>query len=228
MCVLSPLWRPITVFPTHFRAPASLDVLASYRNSRELRNRACSNGKQLDGLRAWNSMGWHVCLPPMIALPASGCRASRYEPHVWQPFPRGPKPGMRCWGMRRDGFYCLPVRSSHIAPKVRDRIRGTVQLTRTPALDVRMPGDTRFWARREELHGIDGVQDGRGFRSNAWTRLAARRSLWRTCHNQDLEFPALKQLFRDTYRYRQLIWALAMKELKVRYKRWSWVFCGRC
>jgi ABC-type polysaccharide/polyol phosphate export permease len=29
----------------------------------------------------------------------------------------------------------------------------------------------------------------------------------------------LKELVRDTYRYRQLIWALAMKELKVRYKR---------
>ncbi len=29
----------------------------------------------------------------------------------------------------------------------------------------------------------------------------------------------MKELVRDTYRYRQLIWALAMKELKVRYKR---------
>jgi homopolymeric O-antigen transport system permease protein len=29
----------------------------------------------------------------------------------------------------------------------------------------------------------------------------------------------LKQLFRDVYRYRQLIWALALKELKIRYKR---------
>jgi ABC-2 type transport system permease protein len=29
----------------------------------------------------------------------------------------------------------------------------------------------------------------------------------------------LKELIRDTHRYRQLIWALAMKELKVRYKR---------
>src|SRR6476620_6174658 len=27
------------------------------------------------------------------------------------------------------------------------------------------------------------------------------------------------ELCRDTYRYRELIWALAMKELKVRYKR---------
>ncbi len=27
------------------------------------------------------------------------------------------------------------------------------------------------------------------------------------------------ELFRDTYRYRQLIWALALKELKIRYKR---------
>src|ERR1700751_5839272 len=26
-------------------------------------------------------------------------------------------------------------------------------------------------------------------------------------------------LFRDTYRYRELIWALALKELKIRYKR---------
>ena len=26
-------------------------------------------------------------------------------------------------------------------------------------------------------------------------------------------------LFRDTYRYRELIWALALKELRVRYKR---------
>ncbi|HZD30491.1 MAG TPA: ABC transporter permease, partial [Candidatus Angelobacter sp.] len=29
----------------------------------------------------------------------------------------------------------------------------------------------------------------------------------------------MQELFRDTYRYRQLIWALALKELKVRYKR---------
>ena len=29
----------------------------------------------------------------------------------------------------------------------------------------------------------------------------------------------MRQLLRDTYRYRELIWALAMKELKVRYKR---------
>src|SRR3979411_3087075 len=28
-------------------------------------------------------------------------------------------------------------------------------------------------------------------------------------------------LFRDTYKYRELIWALAMKELRVRYKRSS-------
>src|SRR5256884_5475848 len=27
------------------------------------------------------------------------------------------------------------------------------------------------------------------------------------------------ELFRDTYRYRELIWALALKELRVRYKR---------
>src|SRR5258708_6644348 len=27
------------------------------------------------------------------------------------------------------------------------------------------------------------------------------------------------ELFRDTYRYRELIWALAQKELRVRYKR---------
>ena len=29
----------------------------------------------------------------------------------------------------------------------------------------------------------------------------------------------MTELFRDTYRYRELIWALAMKELKIRYKR---------
>ena len=29
----------------------------------------------------------------------------------------------------------------------------------------------------------------------------------------------MKELLRDTYRYRELIWALAMKELKIRYKR---------
>ena len=29
----------------------------------------------------------------------------------------------------------------------------------------------------------------------------------------------MKELIRDTYRYRQLIWALALKELKIRYKR---------
>jgi ABC-type polysaccharide/polyol phosphate export permease len=29
----------------------------------------------------------------------------------------------------------------------------------------------------------------------------------------------MKELIRDTYRYRELIWALALKELKVRYKR---------
>ena len=27
------------------------------------------------------------------------------------------------------------------------------------------------------------------------------------------------ELFRDSYRYREIIWVLAMKELKVRYKR---------
>ena len=27
------------------------------------------------------------------------------------------------------------------------------------------------------------------------------------------------ELVRDTYRYRELIWALALKELKIRYKR---------
>ena len=29
----------------------------------------------------------------------------------------------------------------------------------------------------------------------------------------------MTQLFRDSYRYRELIWALALKELKIRYKR---------
>ena len=27
------------------------------------------------------------------------------------------------------------------------------------------------------------------------------------------------ELFRDSYRYRELIWALALKDLKLRYKR---------
>src|SRR6266568_6377207 len=31
--------------------------------------------------------------------------------------------------------------------------------------------------------------------------------------------PQMGALFRDTYRYRELIWALALKELRVRYKR---------
>src|SRR6266568_7285284 len=31
--------------------------------------------------------------------------------------------------------------------------------------------------------------------------------------------PQMGELFRDTYRYRELIWALALKELRVRYKR---------
>src|ERR1019366_7551445 len=35
----------------------------------------------------------------------------------------------------------------------------------------------------------------------------------------DLESLALKELVVESYRYRQLIWALALKELKVRYKR---------
>jgi ABC-type polysaccharide/polyol phosphate export permease len=34
-----------------------------------------------------------------------------------------------------------------------------------------------------------------------------------------VEFHYLKELVKGTYRYRQLIWALALKELKVRYKR---------
>ena len=34
-----------------------------------------------------------------------------------------------------------------------------------------------------------------------------------------LEFTDLKELVRETYRYRELIWALALKELKIRYKR---------
>jgi ABC-2 type transport system permease protein len=34
-----------------------------------------------------------------------------------------------------------------------------------------------------------------------------------------LEPPAVKELIVETYRYRELIWALALKELKVRYKR---------
>ena len=29
----------------------------------------------------------------------------------------------------------------------------------------------------------------------------------------------MTELFRDTFRYRELIWALALKELKIRYKR---------
>ena len=35
----------------------------------------------------------------------------------------------------------------------------------------------------------------------------------------DVETPELKELVVESYRYRQLIWALALKELKVRYKR---------
>src|SRR5437879_7396846 len=31
--------------------------------------------------------------------------------------------------------------------------------------------------------------------------------------------PQMGALFRDTYRYRELIWALALKDLRVRYKR---------
>src|SRR5260370_18838122 len=31
--------------------------------------------------------------------------------------------------------------------------------------------------------------------------------------------PQMGELFRDIYRYRELIWALALKELRVRYKR---------
>ena len=34
-----------------------------------------------------------------------------------------------------------------------------------------------------------------------------------------LELQDLKELVYETYRYRELIWALALKELKVRYKR---------
>jgi len=34
-----------------------------------------------------------------------------------------------------------------------------------------------------------------------------------------LEFSGLTELIRNTYHYRELIWALALKELKVRYKR---------
>lgn len=40
--------------------------------------------------------------------------------------------------------------------------------------------------------------------------------------NNTLELSACRfmgELFRDTYRYRELIWALALKELRVRYKR---------
>src|SRR5208337_1328728 len=34
-----------------------------------------------------------------------------------------------------------------------------------------------------------------------------------------LKLPPMIELVRDTYRYRELIWALALKELKIRYKR---------
>jgi len=38
-------------------------------------------------------------------------------------------------------------------------------------------------------------------------------------HDPDLETCALKELVVESYRFRQLIWALALKELKLRYKR---------
>src|SRR5258708_32217579 len=55
--------------------------------------------------------------------------------------------------------------------------------------------------------------------SSCTSSKSARATLFCRLRYNERDFEAMTELFRDTYRYRELIWALALKDLKVRYKR---------